>query len=90
MGYPLEIAWSVEIFVVAQICNMMLARKIRQMRISQMAPGKQISRGGGGCMSIESSKVPTCMESKGVTNGKTTRGGSTCKEWDFLRRKKIS
>jgi hypothetical protein len=47
MGYPLEIAWSVEIFVVAQICNMMLARKIRQMRISQMAPGKQISRGGG-------------------------------------------
>jgi hypothetical protein len=45
MGYPLEIVWSVEIFVVAQICNMMLARKIRQMRISQMAPGKQIFRG---------------------------------------------
>jgi hypothetical protein len=41
-------------------------------------------------MGIESSKVPTCMESKGVTNSKVTRGGSACKERDFLIRKAIS
>jgi hypothetical protein len=46
---------------------------------------------GAGCMDGQkTASVTTCMENGARANGKTTRGGNTCREWDFLISKAIS